>query len=510
MTEQGFGRRRGLELAVAAAALGATGRTQAQPARGGVLRIAASIASSEPLDPLVISSARTFSFLLWDRLAWVATDQTVQPELATSWTPSADLRRWTFTLRPGVVFHDGRKFTAKDVVATFARVLDASKGSQAFTSFTPYLDPDRVRALDDLAVVFDLKEPLFNLDALVAGDQLVITPAGASDEEIRAVGLGTGPFKFKEYEPESHLITVRNPDYWRRGFPLLDGIELYKVVDTTQRVAGLRSGQFDLVTELTGLAKRQLAVVPTVQVVSIPSGNIHPIFFIGTAKPFDDNRVRLAFKKAIDRERIVRQVFLGEAVVGNDQPIPPDAPLSAKLPPIAHDVAGAKALLAEAGFPNGIDVVLHTSGWVLDSAVAAADTLKEAGIRVTLQNEPGATYIPTYNRGVWPVFNSNYGMRADALLIDVLYAPTTLKNGLSRYEWKNDAFAAAYRAAQAEPNPAKRQALFGEVQRILRDDGNLVIPTFSNVIEAYSKKVVNYVPHPIGYWRQYWQVGLTA
>jgi len=504
-----LGRRQALQLGAAAALAGAPALAQPAGPRGGVLRIASSITGTEPLDPLAVSSARTMSFILWDRLAWVGPDQKVQPELAVSWQASRDLRVWTFELRQGVTFHNGKKFTAADVVATFARVLDPAKGGQAFTSLSPYLEPDRVKANGEHSVVFSLKEPLFNLDALLAGDQLVIMPAGVSDEEIRATGIGTGPFMFKEYVPSSHLFVVRNPNYWRTGYPLLDGIELYKVIDATQRASGLLSGQFDLVTELTPLAKRQLGNRPNLQVTSIPSGNVYPLFMLGNAKPFDDNRVRLAFKKGIDRNRINQQVFLGEAVIANDQPIPPGAPLSANLPPIARDVEGAKKLLAEAGYPNGLDIVMHSTSWVLDMAVAAADSLKDAGIRITVQNEPTPTFIPNYNKGIWPLFNSQYGMRADALLIDIFYAPTSQKGNLSRYLWQNDAFAAAYRAGQAEPDATKRLAYFAEVQRILRDEGNLVIPSFSNVIEAFSRKVLNYAPHPIGYWRQYWGVALA-
>lgn len=519
LVQQGYSRRSALKLLAISAAVASAASipafAQAPANRGGVLKLATiGSSSTEPLDPIAVTGGRTISFILWDRLTWVDSEQKVQPELATSWTFTPDLKTWTFELRKDVTFHNGKTLTAKDVVYTFSRILDPKKGGQAFTSFTPFLNPDSVVAKDDYTVVFNLKAPLFDLDALLAGDQIAIMPDGVSDEEIRAKGLGTGPFVLKEYSPTSHLIVTRNPNYWRKGYPLLDGIELYKVLDAAQRSAGLLSGQFDLITDLTPLASRQLASLPAFQVSSVPSGNVVVLFMLGTAKPFDDNRVRTALKMALDRDRIVKQVYLGEALIANDQPIPPFSPLSSKIPPIPRNIEGAKKLLAEAGFPNGIDLTLHTSstglGDVPGMAVAVADTVKDAGIRIKVQQEPSATYISNYLKGAFPFWNVGYGMRVDALLVDILYAPSPLsKEGRSRYGWKNDEFAAKYKAALAEPDATKRKALFGEVETILRDDGNILIPAYFNVIEAYSKRLQNYKPHSTSYWRQYWNLSIT-
>lgn len=519
LLRKGYSRRRALQILTAAAGAAAISglhlpRSYAQTApanlpRGGVLRIAIAAASPEPLDPVVLSSARAMSFMLWDRLTWIDANQNVQPELALSWSSNPDLTVWTFKLRQDVTFHNDKHFTSKDVVATFARILDPKKGGQPYNLFNPYIDADRVVPIDDYTVEFRLKEQLFNLPSLVAGDQISIMPAGASDDEIRSTGTGTGPFKLKEYAPNSHLISTANPNYWRKGFPLLDGIEMYKVIEAGQRVSGLLAGQFDAITELTPLNKRQLATNQNVTVVSQPSANTHPFIMLGNQKPFDDNRVRLAIKKAVDRQRMVQQLFLGEAIIGNDQPIPPFSPLSGQVPPLERDIAGAKKLLAEAGYANGLDITLATTGYVADHAVLFAESLKEAGINVTVQSQPTATFVPNYNRGAWPLFNSQYGMRVDNLLMDFLFVPTDLKQNMSRYNWRNDAFTKSYKAALGEADAAKRLVHFTEVQRILRDEGNIVMATLSNVIEAHHKKVLNYKPNPTYHWRQYWNVAIA-
>src|SRR5262249_52972613 len=162
LLRQGYSRRRALQILAGVAGGTAIGglhlpRSHAQTApanlpRGGVLRIAISAASPEPLDPVVLSSARAMSFMPSDRLTWIDANQNVQPELALSWSSNPDLTVWTFKLRQDVTFHNNKPFTSKDVVATFARILDPKKGGQPYNLFNPYLDADRVVAIDDYTV----------------------------------------------------------------------------------------------------------------------------------------------------------------------------------------------------------------------------------------------------------------------------------------------------------------------------------------------------------------------
>lgn len=524
MRDPRISRREALQLMGVAAgglAFGACGGSSTQtgsrgtdgPARnGGVLRVATPIAgATESIDPLKTITGQTLSFVLWDRLTWVDPRQEVVPELATKWSSNDALTEWTFSLRPGVTFHDGRRFGARDVVYTFKRMLDPQLASQALATWAPLLDADGVSAADDETVVFRLKRPAWDLPALVADNRLAIMPAGMSSDDIAERPVGTGPYKFKSFTPGTSLIGLRNASYWRKGYPKPDEIRLINVDQGAQRVNGLRAGQFDLATDLTPLDARTLEGARDVKLQRMRSGDLIMLWMVASIKPFDDARVRKALKLVVDRDAMVEQLISGQGMPSTDQPISPVAPIWDELPIPKQDIEGAKRLLAEAGHPNGLDIAVHTTNFapnLTEMAQLYGEQAKAAGVRVKVQEEPSATYIARELGYKMPFFAVNFGMRPSGLLIDIIYGPRLEQDGRSLMHWKHPDYGSLYDDARSEPRANARRAKYGALERLIADDANTMIPIFTDVIEA-SRKVVGYEPNSIKLWRPLWRAALA-
>lgn len=471
---------------------------------GGVFRMAA-LRSDEPLDPVTTRSTQETSFILFDRLTSVSTDLKVQPELALSWSSNQDLTQWTFKLRPGVMFHDGRPFTAKDVVYSFGRLLNVGSGSEAYATWGPLLDPSGIVATDDLTVVFNCKAPFWDLPAQAASNNVSIVADGMSTDEINAKGTGTGPFVLKEHSPGDRLFATRNPNYWMTGRPMVDEIRLFYVETAAQRVAGLQSNQFDLVTGMDPISVRPLKDASGINVMSVKSGDILQIAMLGDQPPFDDVRVRKALKLLIDRQQIIDQIFLGDATWGYDEPITPINPVWGNLQQPVRDVAQAKQLLAAAGHPDGLDVTLATTtGYpgMPDIAVLFQQQAKEGNVRIAVNQVPPGNMPAQLAQKAFSFATTYWSMRMDDQLLELLYLPRAA-GGEPYQNWLPDNFQQALTAARSTNDEPTRLAKFAEAERIVAEEGPSILPVYLNVIEAASSKVTGYQPSPMAIWPDY-------
>lgn len=472
---------------------------------GGVLRIAA-LRSDEQLDPVATRSTQETSFMLFDRLTSVSSDLKVRPELATSWLSNNDLTQWTFKLRPNVKFHDGRPFTAKDVVYSFQRLINPAKGSEAYGTFGPLLDPQRIIASDDLTVVFNCTSPFWDMPAQVASNNASIVPDGISDDELNAKAIGTGPFVLQEHQPGSHLFVTRNRNYWMPGAPKLDGIRLFYIAEPSQRVAGLRSNQFDLITGLDPVSARPLKDVSGMNVMSVKSGNVILLFMLGDKPPFNDVRVRKALKLLIDRQKVIDQVFLGDATWGYDEPISPINPVWGNLKKPTRDVAQAKQLLVAAGHPDGLDLTIATTTGYPgepDLAIVFQEQAKDANVRVSINQVPPGNMPAQLAQKAFSFATSFWNMRMDDQLLELLYLPRA-KGGQPYQNWLPNNFSQALEVARSAADEKTRLAKFAEAEQIVADEGPSIIPAYVNVIEAATSRVHGYQATPIsGIWPEY-------
>jgi peptide/nickel transport system substrate-binding protein len=277
-------------------------------------------------------------------------DFVVHPQLAESWESNDDATQWTFHLREGVTFHDGRPFTADDVVWTYQRLLDPEVGSEAAATLA-FLNPEGIVAVDEHTVRFTTDGAVPELPILITTKNTWIVPAGSTSDDLRLNGVGTGPFVPVDFEPvqQPHRFD-RNPNYWQEGLPVADCVEFYVIQEPTTRVAALQSGEVDIVELVDFSTVPTLETDPAIVVLeSTTSQSLTLSFWIDTP-PFDDLLVRQALKMLVDREAILETALLGYGDIGDDNPVPPNSPYAWRSGVPARDVAGAVELLAQAGY----------------------------------------------------------------------------------------------------------------------------------------------------------------
>jgi peptide/nickel transport system substrate-binding protein len=412
-------------LSTLAVTIGLSTSLTAPPAAAqGTARVALGTTLSQ-LDPAktTIGDEYVYVHLVFNGLSRIDPDMTVKPDLAESWSASEDLKTWTFKLRQGVKFHHGRVMDAEDVVATMKRILDPATGSRARTSLSMVSD---VSMVDPMTVKFDLNIPYAGFADIFADRQLRIVPKDKL-AELSTQPIGTGPFMFKSWSPGDRLELTKNPDYFEKGLPKLDGVTLRIVPESAARMAALESGAIDIVWSMPYEAVDKLKTSASARADSVSTPTWDGVILNNDRPPFNDVRVRKALALTIDKSAIVELALFGQGDP-TFSPIPPSHPYFNKaLKAGAPDIAQAKKLLAEAGFPNGFDVPMQVPQereQRVRVGVAVRDMARAAGIRINVERVPFASYSanvagkaqmyvdgyfarPTIDTAIYPFYHSS-------------------------------------------------------------------------------------------------------
>ena len=240
-------------------------------------------------------------------------------ELAESWTASDDAKQWTFKLRTGVEFHNGKTMDADDVVASINHHRGEDSASAA-KSILDAVEDIRTDGKDTVVVTFSGGNA--DLPFLMSDYHLVILPASEGTVEWRS-GVGTGGFSLTSFEPGVSATAKRNPNYWKEGRAHFDEIELIGIQDVVARTNALMTNEVDVMSTVDLKTVGRLKQKSGIRVEQ-STGTSHKTFTMFTdVAPFDDNNVRMALKLSIDREELVQKIWKGFAVLGNDHPIAP-------------------------------------------------------------------------------------------------------------------------------------------------------------------------------------------
>jgi len=491
--------RRGFLAGAAALSAAPTAWAQGAPRRGGTLRISVDQAAGV-LNPLLarVNPEYLVAELLYSGLTRLRPDMTAEPDLAESWSSNAELTEWTFHLRDGVAFHDGTPCTAKDVAATFTAILDPKTASAARTNIGPVAE---VRAVDDRTAVFHLRGAFADLPVALAYTNAKIIPAALALGDMTPLARsanGTGPFKLVSYEPERLIVVARNAAFYDRARPYVDRVEVVVYPDPTAEASALISGDTDLMASAQPSEFARLSSAASVKALRVPSGQFLNVNMACDMKPFDDARVRQALALTVDREAMVGFVAEGYGTPGNDTPLSPAYHFYKDMPLKPRDIAGAKRLLAEAGYPNGLDVTLvasDTPGTRTQLGVAMREMAKDAGFRIQVQTMPHATYLDqVWKKGNFYVGFYNMQATADAIF-SLLY---TSNAAWPETRWKNKDFDQAIEQARLTTDEARRRALYGQAQTIIHEAVPSVIPVFFDLLAAQRPYVQGYRLHPRG------------
>jgi peptide/nickel transport system substrate-binding protein len=478
----------------------------AQPAQaGGTLRIAITD-SIAGLDPGIFSSdgELNLAYMIYSTL--VRRNEGVagtplQPALAESWEVSEDAKSFTFHLRQGVTFHHGLALTATDVEYSIQRLLDPALGTGVAQSLTTL---DKVEVVDDHTVRFQMKEPNVSLPFTLSGPGFQIVPHDRSNEQLAAEPAGTGPFQFVEHLPGERLTLQRFAGYWEEKRPYLDEVQLLTLPESASQIAALSSGTVDVILRVGIENLPTLASAPDVQVLESLQG-VFPLFAMDvTQPPFDDVRVRQAFKHAIDRAGLQQTILQGRGIIVNDQPIMPGGTFHAEVPPLAYDVEKAKELLAEAGYPDGIEVTLslaEVAPRISDTAVVIQEMVKAAGITMNLDVVPmGAYWSEHYLQAPFFVSFWNSNSEPDGML-SLAYTSTGPYN---ESKWADPAVETLITQARSESDVAQRLALYTDVQQQISQNGGVVIPYVSPILMAARANVQGLVAQNPIYTQDVW------
>jgi peptide/nickel transport system substrate-binding protein len=432
-------------------------------------------------------------FAVYNRLVDIDDEFNVMPELATEWSVSDDGKTWTFKLREGVKFHDGSDFDSADVVYTFQRLLDPAQGFGS-VAVLAFMDAGGIAAPDPHTVTFTTPEAVAEFPVLISNKFTNIVAEGATHDDLRLNGNGTGPFMQEQFEPNAPVrILRRNPNYWDAGKPLAECIRVTVAQEPVAAVSAIKAGQVDLVLNVDPSVITALQGDPNVELLETGASNSMTISMWVDTAPFDDNRVRQALKMVVDRQAMLDTVLLGFGETGADSPVPLPSPAAHVPEAPAQDIEGAKQLLAEAGHPDGLSFDLFTAEGVpgmVRMAQVFAEMAKPAGFNINVVVTPAESYWDD----VWlkkPILTSAWSMRPPGEGLAVAY---TQDAKWPETHWNRPEYDALLLQANTTVDTAERNALYQEAGRMLAEEGGVIIPMFVHQVLALRKGCSGYEP----------------
>ena len=507
-------RRRLLEQSAALSALGLAGNlfgtavtpalAQGTPRQGGVLQAAFS-ADPAGFDPVRGPSGMSHVVIeqVYSTLMNLDHDAQPYPDIAESYEVSPDGLQYTFVLRKGVTFHNGDELTAEDVKFSFDR-LRAKDSGYSYGSQVETIDS--VDVLDPHTVRFQLSKSTgpFLIYMAFPGSSIVPKKLVESGHDLNAQPVGSGPFKFVNYEPRSVIRFERNANYHEEGKPYFDAMEYRIISDITALSNAVLSGEVNFSNEIPPKDWAQVTGSPDLVGQTLEGSRYNWLLCNTTKPPFDNPKVRQAVAHAIDREALVRGAFFGLAtpILGGVIPSWNWAYSDIGYFKPNGDAEKAKALLAEAGHPDGFETTMTiASSFPAQMAMAPIiqANLAAAGIKATI----GTMEIPRYWDEVWS--NSNFDITSMYWLSPLAdpddFVGNNYKCGMAINVQKycSEKMDALLEAAKAAPTEAERKELYSQVTELTLEEMGQVPLVNGWLLIAHTGKLQNYKPMRTGF-----------
>src|SRR5829696_2888847 len=405
---------------------------------------------------------------------------------------------WTVRLKQGITFHNGKDVTADDVIFSLRRITDP-KDPKVGNASISYIDRKGLKKVDERTVRIPLEFANANFPDDLGQYFNAIVPTDYDPKQP----VGTGPFKYQSFTPGQRSVFVKNENYWENGKPFADQLVIIDFPDDTARTNALLGGQVEAINNLPAAQVASVRGNPNLRVMNSQTGAWQPFTMRIDAKPFDDNRVRQAFRLIVDRDQMVAQVLSGFGSVANDLYARYDPMYAKDLPQRKQDLEQAKALLKQAG-QEKLTVELVTAPvfqGIVEAAQVFAEQAKGAGVTVKVRRvDSGTFYGDNYLK--WPFAQDFWATRTYLAQV----AQGDLPNSpFNETHWGKGRFQQLIQQARGEVDEAKRREILHEAQKMQYEQGGYIIPYFSNFIDAYSSKVGGFVEAKSGFpFGNYW------
>lgn len=465
------------------------------PKKGGKIRVAGfGTSTADTLDPAKQSFSTDYCRCTMFYNGLTELDDRMNPKLALAESIDHDKATvWTIKLRKGVMFHDGKEFTSDDVVFSLKRHHDPATGSKA-------------KALADLMkeivangkyeVKITLTGPQADFPVVLGTYHFLIAQNGTTDF---SKGIGTGPYKCKEFQPGVRSIAVRNENYWKQGGgPYVDEIEFIGIPDVGARVNALLAGDVDFIGNVNPASAKVILGTKGFSILETKSGNYTDLVMRMDSAPGNNPDFILGMKHLMNRELIKRNVFQGYAEVANDQPIPPlNRYYAADIPQRKFDPDRAKSLLNKAGVLNTTVPIVTSPAATgsVEMGLLLQQAAQQIGLKVDLKQVPADGYWSNYWMKV-PVGYGNINPRPTAdILLSLFFAGNAPWNESA---WKNEKFDQLLVAARGETDEAKRKQMYTDMQVMISEQSGIGIPVFINGLDAHKEKLKGLRPMGTG------------
>ena len=487
----------------APAAAATTAPAAAASPRGGEI-VVGKDQEAPGLDPAknpASAAIRVFD-LMYSRLTRLDGQMRPQPDLAEKWEISPDGKTYTFHLRTGVKFHNGRELTASDVKYTYERIINPDTASIARSFFEPI---DSIEATDPATVTIKLKAPYTPFLVNTAASWAGIVAKEIVDEnkgDLNKVDAGSGPFKLQEWTPDTRTVLVRNADYYISGQPAVDKITYLIMPEESARIAALRTGNI----QFTVLSAAGFDTIKNDAAVKAVEASTLSYFYLGmnVAKPpFDKPQVRQAISYAVDRNEIISSVFRGHAR--------PTGPVPSAMADWAVDTAQfetykpnidkAKQLMAEAGVTNlkTTMMAMSTLPAQVDAAQVIRSQLLKIGIDAEVQPLEVGVYVDTWRKKGMELMVGGNGSGTNPDRAVCFFFCTD--GSANVWNYSNPKVDSAGAEARSATDQAKAKTLYDEAQKTIVNDAPNLFLANQNQFLAYSPKLVNFNAMPDESWQ---------
>jgi peptide/nickel transport system substrate-binding protein len=476
---------------------------------GGELRLSVQ-RNPATVNPVIQGNLPEYMFTSWtyNNLTQLNEDLEVQPQLATEWESNDDATQWTFTLNSDATFHhNGAQVTASDVAATFRKTQDPDVGSVAQGSLG---EVDSFEAVDETTFRINLNRPFVNTPMQLTIPQFRILPEEivTDQEKFESAAnqeYGSGPFVRETYEPGDTVSVTRYEDYFLSDddgnqYPYLDRIVQQSIPEASSEMSALGNEEIDIVPEVaSGMWSRAQGM--EIETHRRPGTSWPNVVMRCDTEPFDDNRVRKAFRVAIDREAMLEGARNGLGTVSQDNLIPPNFEEHVDLPELGPDKEQAEQLLADAGYEDGLDLTsdefdadltlyaANSPSVRTPLAVQLQEQLKEIGVTFEIQQINYDNYLSN----VWTKAPFYVGFYVTRLVPVTTYNLLLVSDASwNEAKWNNEEFDEAVANAQAATDPEEQKEYLATCQELMHEEGPYILPFVMDELAARQEYVNNY------------------